>query len=64
MEEKEKSKWHTVLAGLNQPAVRRAAFAVLGVLLGLVTEQVADLDVLPPQAVVALRMLGAALSGS
>lgn len=54
-------KWLTVV---QAPGVRRALFAVAGVLLGLVTEQVADLDVLPPQAVAALRLLGAALSGS
>lgn len=52
------SKW------LTAPAVRRVGLLVGGLLLGLVTEQVASLDVLPPEAVAALRMLAAALSGS
>lgn len=53
-----------LIRAVNRPAVRRAAIAVGGLLVGLATEQVANLDVLPAQAVVALRMLAAALSGS
>lgn len=48
---------------LMHPGVRRAALLVAGLLLGLATEQVASLDVLPPHVVVALRALAAALSG-
>lgn len=55
----EKFAWLTQNHG-----ARRVALLVAGLLLGVATEQVASLDVLPPQAVVALRMLGAALSGS
>lgn len=57
-------KWHTVPAGLNTPVVRRLLFAAAGLLVGLATEQVAQLDVLPPEVVAALRMLAGALSGS
>lgn len=55
------NKWLTVLAA---PAVRRVLWLGAGLVLGLATEQVASLDVLPPEAVAALRLLAAALSGS
>lgn len=49
---------------LALPGVRRGIVLALGVVLGLVTEQVASLDVLPPAAEQALRALVLALSGS
>lgn len=52
-------KWHDIPA-----PVRRVALLLGGLLLGLATEQVAQLDVLPPEAVAALRLLATALSGS
>lgn len=55
-------KWLT--AALRVPLVRRALIAGSGVLVGLATEQVARLAVLPPEAVAALRALSHALSGS
>lgn len=52
-------KWHDIPA-----PVRRVGLLLAGLLLGVATEQVARLDVLPPEAVLALRALAAALSGS
>lgn len=57
----ENKSWHTRPEG--RAAVRVGLF-LAGLLLGAAIEQVAVLDALPPQVVVALRALAAALSGS
>lgn len=53
------SKWHTLAA---HPVVKRTAPLLVGLLLGLVVEQVARLGVLPPEAVGVLRQAAHALS--